>query len=224
MPCADAGARLHAPLEEWPRPSRRGLPHGGDGRFRLVVVRHGATEWSQSGRHTGRTDLPLLELGRIQAELLGRRLAGRHFSLVLTSPLERARQTCVLAGLGDGAVVCDDLREWDYGEYEGRSTSEIQRDRPGWSLWRDGVPGGESVRDVGRRADRVVAIARDVAGDVLAFAHSHLLRVLAARWVGLGPEDGARLVLAPATISVLGWERDTAVVVRWNDADDRQLT
>ena len=186
-------------------------------RGRLAVVRHGATAWSQAGRHTGRTDIPLLDEGRRQAETLGRRLGGHAFALVLVSPLERARETCEIAGFGAVAQVCDDLREWDYGDYEGRTTPDIRADRPGWSLWDDGAPGGESAADVGRRADRVVAAARAVDGDVLAFAHSHVLRVVGARWLGLPPDDGRLLVLDPATVSVLGWEREVAVVTRWND-------
>ena len=185
---------------------------------RLVVVRHGATEWSLAGRHTGRTDLPLLPEGREEAVVLGRRLAGHRFALVLTSPLARAAETCALAGFGAAAQVCDDLVEWDYGEYEGRTTADILQDRPWWDLWRDGAPGGETVVEVGRRADAVVALARSAGGDVLAFAHAHLLRVLAARWLGLEPTGGRFFVLGPATLSVLGRERETAVVARWNDA------
>jgi probable phosphoglycerate mutase len=183
-----------------------------------VVVRHGATEWSRSGRHTGRTDLPLLDDGRIEAEELGRRLAGHVFAMVLTSPLRRARETCEIAGFGSQAVVSEDLREWDYGDYEGRTTDEIRAQRPEWSLWSDGAPAGETADDVGRRADRVVAEVKRSTGDVLAFAHAHVLRVVGARWVELPPAAGALLTLAPATISVLGWERDVAVVNRWNDA------
>jgi broad specificity phosphatase PhoE len=183
---------------------------------RLVAVRHGATEWSRSGRHTGRTDVALLPEGRRQAKQVGRRLAGHQFALVLTSPLSRARQTCEIAGFGN-AAECDDLVEWDYGEYEGRTTDEIRASRPGWSLWRDGSPGGETAQDVGLRADRVIATVRARRGDVLVFAHAHLLRVVAARWVGLPASDGALFTLAPATICVLGWERETAVVERWND-------
>jgi len=203
------------------------VPSGGSGtnsgggapiRARLVVVRHGATEWSQAGRHTGRTDLPLLPEGRRQARELGRRLAGHEFALVLTSPLRRALETCELAGFGPVAQECDDLREWDYGEYEGGTTDEIRARRPDWSLWRNAVPGGETAQEVGDRADRVIAAARVRGHDVLAFAHAHVLRVVAARWVGLPPTAGALLTLSPAAISVLGWERDVAVITRWNDA------
>jgi len=193
-------------------------PAGPDVSSRLVAVRHGATEWSLAGRHTGRTDLPLLDEGRRQAEELRARLAGHEFARVLCSPLRRARDTCALAGFGSRAEVCEDLREWDYGRYEGRTTDEILVEDPGWVLWRDGGPDGESPQDVARRADRVVGLVREARGDVLAFAHGHVLRVVAARWLGLGPAAGAMLVLSPATVSVLGWEHDDAAVVRWNDA------
>jgi len=182
----------------------------------LWLVRHGQTEWSASGRHTGRTDLPLDDAGRRQARELTSALAGLSVAQVLTSPLQRARETCALAGCGDRARIDDDLQEWDYGDYDGLTTDEIREARPGWSLWRDGCPGGESAAEVGARADRVVARVRDGAGDTLAFAHGHLLRVLAARWLGLEPEAGALLALTTATVSLLGWERDQAVVRRWN--------
>ena len=182
----------------------------------LWLVRHGQTEWSASGRHTGRTDLPLDENGREQARELAATLAVLPVALVLTSPLQRARETCALAGLGDGAVVDDDLQEWDYGDYDGLTTDEIRAARPDWTLWRDGCPGGETAAQVGARADRVIRRARDAGGDTIVFAHGHLLRVLAARWIGLGPEAGALLALTTATISLLGWEREQAVVRRWN--------
>jgi len=190
---------------------------------RLVAVRHGATRWSAAGRHTGRTDLPLTDEGRRQAEELGRRLGGHDFSRVLVSPLVRAAETCALAGFAGRAEPCPDLGEWDYGAYEGRTTTDIRAERPGWWLWADGVPGGETLEDVVRRADRVVATVRDGSGDVLAFAHAHLLRVVAARWMGLEGAAGGRLTLGPATVSVLGWERETPVMVRWNDADGDAL-
>jgi len=193
---------------------------------RLVVVRHGQTAWSRTGRHTGTTDLPLEEEGRVQAQALGSRLAGHRFAEVLVSPLRRARQTCALAGFGEAATVVDDLAEWDYGEYEGLTTDEIRSRRPGWTIWRDGVPGGETLADVAARADRVVARVRalgerpDGPGgtvDVLAFAHAHILRVLTARWLGESSTFGARLVLGPAAPSVLGAERETPALLRWND-------
>jgi broad specificity phosphatase PhoE len=186
---------------------------------RLVIVRHGQTEWSRTGRHTGRSDPPLEQEGRRQADALGRRLAGHPYAEVLVSPLRRAAETCALAGLGARAVVCDDLREWDYGAYEGLRTDEIRGRRPGWSIWSDGVPEGETLAQVAARADRVIARVRDEAapGDVLAFAHAHVLRVLGARWLGLDPAQGAHLVLDAASVSVLGCERETPAVLRWND-------
>ena len=180
----------------------------------IVLVRHGETEWSRDGRHTGRTDLPLTENGRRQAELLRGALAEWGFAQVLSSPLQRALETCRLAGLGDSAQTTDDLREWDYGEYEGITTAQIRESRPDWYLWRDGCPGGEQAADVGRRVDRVIASLGE--GDVALFAHGHLLRVLAARWIGLEPEAGALLALGTGTLSVLGYERETRVVTRWN--------
>ena len=182
----------------------------------LWLVRHGQTEWSASGRHTGRTDIPLDENGREQARELAATLAALPIALVLTSPLQRARETCALAGLGDGAVVDDDLQEWDYGDDDGLTTDEIRAARPDWTLWRDGCPGGETAAQVGVRADRVIRRARDAGGDTIVFAHGHLLRVLAVRWIGLGPEAGALLALTTATVSLLGWEREQAVVRRWN--------
>ena len=180
----------------------------------IVLVRHGETEWSRDGRHTGRTDLPLTENGRRQAELLRGALAEWGFTQVLSSPLQRALETCRLAGLGDSAQTTDDLREWDYGEYEGITTAQIRESRPDWYLWRDGCPGGEQAADVGRRVDRVIASLGE--GDVALFAHGHVLRVLAARWTGLEPEAGALLALGTGTLSVLGYERETRVVTRWN--------
>jgi broad specificity phosphatase PhoE len=182
----------------------------------LVVIRHGETEWSLAGRHTGRTDLPLTEEGRRRAALLKPELADRSFTLVLRSPLRRARETCELAGFGDVAVICDDLREWDYGNYEGLTTSEIKRQDPGWSLWRDGCPGGERPEQVGRRADRALERLRSAGGDALAFAHGHILRVLTARWLGMDPSAGARLALSAGAIGVLGFERETEVLALWN--------
>ncbi len=182
----------------------------------VVLVRHGQTEWSLSGQHTGTTDMPLTEEGRRHAQGLGARLEGREFARILSSPLSRALETCQLAGLGDRAETTDDLREWDYGEYEGRRTVDIREERPGWGLWKDGVPGGETVDEVGRRADRVIEAARSAEGDVALFAHGHILRIIGARWIGLPPDHGALLALSTASISVLGWERETAVIERWN--------
>jgi probable phosphoglycerate mutase len=182
----------------------------------IVLVRHGETEWSRSGRHTSRTDLPLTWAGRQRAKGIGAALAGRGFALVLTSPSLRARETCRLAGLGGRAEVRDELREWDYGEYEGRTTPDIRRGRPGWLLWRDGAPGGEDAGAVAARADRVVGELREAPGDVAVFAHGHVLRVLAARWCGLGPAAGGRLALGTGSLSLLGWEREVPVIARWN--------
>jgi broad specificity phosphatase PhoE len=182
----------------------------------VVLVRHGETEWSRALKHTGRTDVPLTEAGRRQAALLREALADRRFERVLTSPLGRAMETCRLAGLGERAERTEALLEWDYGEYEGATTGEIRRRRPGWLLWRDGCPGGETAAEVGARADPLVAELRALRGDAILFAHGHVLRVLAARWLGLGPEAGALFALSTATLSVLGFERETAVLVRWN--------
>ena len=181
-----------------------------------MLVRHGETEWSRTGKHTGSTDVELTEEGRRQAEALGAELSGRRFALVLTSPLQRAVETCRLAGYGDVAAVRDELREWDYGDYEGRKTVEIREERPGWTLWGDGVPGGESAEEVAARADRVVAELRALDGDAAVFAHGHILRVLAARWLGLEPVAGRLFALDTATVSVLGYERETAVLRMWN--------
>jgi len=188
------------------------------GGYGVVLVRHGQTEWSLSGQHTGRTDIPLTQEGERQAEQVGARLAGWDFALVLCSPLSRATQTCRLAGMAGEVEITDDLREWDYGDYEGRRTVDIREERPGWDLWLHGVPNGETLEDVGRRADRVIERAGTAGGDVALFAHGHLLRVLGARWAGLPPAGGRRLGLTTASVSVLGWERETAVIERWNDS------
>ena len=182
----------------------------------IVVVRHGETEWSAAARHTGRTDVPLTEPGRRQAKALGACLADRRFVLVLTSPLQRAVETCRLAGFGDVAQVREDLREWDYGDYEGRTTADIRSQRPAWLLWRDGVPNGESIEQVGARTDRVIEEVRAAGGDVALFAHGHVLRVLTARWLDLSPDRGRNFVLETATLSVLGYERETPAILRWN--------
>lgn len=183
----------------------------------IVLVRHGATEWSAAGRHTGRTDVRLTAEGRRQAGLLAERLAAWTFVRVLTSPLSRALDTCRIAGLANRAELRPELGEWDYGAYEGRSTADIRRERPGWYLWRDGVPEGETLAAVGRRAGAVVAELRRTAGDVAVFAHGHLLRVLAARWLELPPDFGRFLALSTATISLLGDEHGVPAVLRWND-------
>jgi broad specificity phosphatase PhoE len=183
----------------------------------ILLARHGETEWSRDGRHTGLTDIPLTETGRSQARALGARLEGLAPTLVLTSPLSRAAETCRLAGLGDQAVEDPDLQEWDYGDYEGVTSDQIREERPGWTVFRDGCPGGESPEEIGARADRVVERLRSVDGLAVAFAHGHILRVLAARWVGLPASGGAYLALSTATLSGLGWEREQGVVTLWND-------
>jgi broad specificity phosphatase PhoE len=182
----------------------------------VVLVRHGETEWSRAGRHTGRTDVPLTEHGRKQALALGATLRDRTFARVLASPLSRALDTCRLAGFGDQAEPRNELVEWDYGEYEGRTTQDVRAERPNWWLWRDGVPGGETMDKVGARADRVIAELRETDGDVLVFAHAHLLRILTARWLGLEPAGGRLFALDPATLSILCYERETSVIRRWN--------
>lgn len=189
---------------------------------RLVLVRHGETEWSKSGQHTGRTDIPLTEEGREAAQLLGKRLARAPWhdfpgARVRTSPLQRARETCELAGFGDRAETWDALREWDYGEYEGRTSPEIREERPGWVIWRDGVIGGETSWQVANRADEVVAWAKEQDSDAVVFAHGHFLRTLAARWLRLDPMRGMVLSLAPASLSVLGWEYGDPAITLWND-------
>jgi broad specificity phosphatase PhoE len=183
----------------------------------ILLVRHGQTEWSRDGRHTGRTDVPLTAEGRGQAEQLHERLAGRHFDRVLSSPLARALDTCRLAGLGERAETRSELLEWDYGDYDGLTTAQIREGRPDWWLWRDGCPGGESPADVAARVDPLIAELKEADGGAVVFAHGHLLRTLAARWVGLGPEGGALLFLTTAAISALGWERDQPVITLWNE-------
>ncbi|MGH7062017.1 MAG: histidine phosphatase family protein [Stellaceae bacterium] len=185
----------------------------------LYLARHGETAWSLSGQHTGRTDLPLTPHGEVAARALGERLRGRSFAKVLTSPSQRARRTCDLAGFGGGAETEPDLAEWDYGDYEGRRTVEIHAERPDWQLFRDGCPGGETAAQIGARADRVIARIRAVGADVLAVSSAHILRVLGARWLGLEPEGGRLLLLGTASLSLLGYEHNLAepVIRLWND-------
>jgi broad specificity phosphatase PhoE len=182
---------------------------------RLVLIRHGETEWSASGKHTSVTDVPLLESGRRDALLLRERLAGRGFALVLSSPRARARDTAALAGLE--VQVDEDLVEFDYGSYEGRTTPEIREERPGWSVWKDGAPGGETAVDVGARADRVIERALAAGGDVAVFAHGHFLRVVGARWIGLPAVYGGHLALETGSVCELGFERERRVIWVWND-------
>jgi broad specificity phosphatase PhoE len=180
------------------------------------LVRHGDTEWTLSGRHTGRSDIPLVESGRRQAESLRPRLARHAFELVLTSPLQRAVATARLAGFEGRAQPDPDVMEWDYGEYDGLTTAQIREKDPEWSLWRTGGPGGEQPAEVGQRADRVVARLRQATGDVLVFSHGHFLRVLTARWLGLDPSTGRFFYLVTAGIGVIGYEHDNPVVRAWN--------
>ncbi len=198
----------------------------------LWLVRHGETEWSAAGKHTSRTDVPLTEHGREMAARLGAFLAGMEFAAVMRSPMLRARETCEIAGMGEVSVVDEGLCEWDYGVYEGKTTKEIQGEIPGWSVWNDEIVGGETVEQVGVRADGVIARALAAAAptspnrdmghpdegvvQVAMFAHAHILRILAARWVGLGARQGGLFALSTASVSVLGMERETRVVQRWN--------
>jgi probable phosphoglycerate mutase len=183
----------------------------------LWLIRHGETEWSRSGRHTGRTDIPLTEHGRAVAAALGDRLREIEFARILTSPLVRARETCELAGFAKRAEVVADLREWDYGDDEGRTTAGIRTERPGWTVWRDGPRGGETAVEIAERADRVIAGVRAKDERVAAFGHGHFSRVLAARWIAKPVADGALYRLDTAAICVLAWERETPVLKLWND-------
>jgi len=181
----------------------------------IMLVRHGETEWSRDGKHTGDTDVPLTSNGRAQARRLGGMLDAESFSLVLTSPRRRATDTCGLSGLS-GAELCEDLREWEYGAYEGRTTAQIREEVEGWTVWTHPVPQGETAAEVGRRADKVIERVGEAGGRVALFSHGHLLRVLAARWCGLEATQGRLLKLDTATLSVLGYERETRVIEMWN--------
>ena len=185
------------------------------------LARHGETAWSLTGQHTGLTDLPLTERGEWNARRLGRRLRGLTFAAVFASPLQRAMRTCELAGFRDTVEVDPDLVEWNYGDYEGRRTADIQIERPGWQLFRDGCPGGETVEDVCRRADRIVDRVRATQGNVLIFSSGHILRVMTARWLGLKPGAGKYLLLSTASLSALGYDHDISqpVIRFWNDTD-----
>jgi broad specificity phosphatase PhoE len=187
----------------------------------VYLARHGETAWSLSGQHTGITDLPLTDRGEHNARRLAERLKGLTFSEVFTSPLQRARKTCELAGFGDRAEVDRDLLEWNYGEYEGRRTEEIHKERPGWQLFRDGCPGGESPHQVGERADRVVKRVREIRGNVLIFSSGHFLRALSARWLGLEPVGGKYFLLSTASVSALSYEHNFSqpVIQLWNDTN-----
>ena len=182
----------------------------------VLAARHGETAWSLTGKHTGTTDIPLTENGRRSAERMRPVLAVHQFALVLCSPMQRARVTCELAGLGDQAIVESDLLEWNYGSYEGRTAEEIQKDSPGWLIFRDGCPGGETPEQVARRVDRVIARSREVGGNVALFAHGHVLRVLGARWIGLPAQSGQHFLLSTGTFSVLSYYRTIPAIRIWN--------
>ena len=185
----------------------------------LWLIRHGETEWSLSGAHTSRTDIPLTDHGRLRAEELKSFLNGKKFAAVFTSPMQRARETCKIAGYGDVATIDEGLREWNYGIFEGKTTKEIQVDHPGWSVWKDEIVDGEPVEHVGERADGVIARALAAAGGdgtVALFAHAHILRILAARWIGLPATGGSLFALGTGSLSELGFERETRVIRRWN--------
>ena len=182
----------------------------------VYLIRHGETEWSRLGRHTGRTDIALVEEGRVGARVLAARLQSVTFAAVFVSPLVRARETCELAGFSDRSVVDDRLAEWDYGNVEGRTTDEMQLEQPGWTIWTDGPIGGETLQQVAMRADEMIKVAWSANGNVALFAHGHLLRILASRWVGAEPHFARNLALGPATISTLGTERSARVIRTWN--------
>jgi len=185
----------------------------------LWLIRHGETEWSLSGQHTSRTDIALTDRGRQRAEELRDYLKGTTFNAVFVSPMQRARETCTIAGFGDQAVIDKDLKEWDYGIYEGKTTPQIRAEVPGWSVWKDPIVGGETAEQVGTRADSVIArslAASPGSGKVALFAHAHILRILAARWLTLGARQGSLFSLGTGSVSVLGWEREARVIALWN--------
>jgi probable phosphoglycerate mutase len=187
----------------------------------VVLVRHGDTEWSRERRHTGRTDVALTETGLRQADALAGTLSSFDFARILCSPRQRAIETCRRAGLLDRAEITDDAAEWDYGAYEGRTTAEIREEIPGWSVWTHDIIDGESIAEVGARADRVIAAALAVDGDVAVFGHAHLLRILAARWIGLDAVSGRSFILDTASVSVLSFEREEHIIDRWNQSSGR---
>jgi broad specificity phosphatase PhoE len=219
---------LAYPVAQWQRLKAQGASPGQRRRSKIVsrplpvvyLARHGETAWSLSGQHTGRTDLPLTERGERQARALGQRLRGAGFVKAFTSPSQRARRTADLAGLGGLVEIDPDLAEWDYGQYEGRRTADILTERPGWFLFRDGCPGGETPDQVGARADRVIERIRAIGGNVLIFSSAHILRVLAARWLGLEADGGRYFVLDTSSLSILGYEHNQAepVIRLWNEA------
>ena len=186
---------------------------------KIYLIRHAETEWTVSGQHTGKTDLPLTEQGEEDSRKIGAFLKGKGFQKVLVSPLMRARRTCELAGLFSDAIIEKDLVEWDYGDYEGLTSAEIHKTNPGWSIFHEGAPGGETLADVGHRAGRVLGLLRSIPGDVAVFSSGHFLRVLAAKWLDMPPSFGGHLVLKPASVSILGYERNTSAILLWNQVE-----
>jgi probable phosphoglycerate mutase len=185
----------------------------------LWLIRHGETEWSVTGQHTGLTDIPLTEAGRAQARSLHKILAGHRFAQVLSSPLQRAHETARLAGYGDILQVEPNLHEWDYGDYEGRTSDDIRATVPDWTIWHSAVPNGETIAQVAARAEAVIQRVEAIDGDVAIFAHGHILRVLTTCWLGLPPENGGRFALGTAAIGRLGYERETRVLLQWNASE-----
>lgn len=183
----------------------------------MWLVRHGETEWSISGAHTGLTEVALTDRGRRQAAMIGRQLEGRHFDRVFASPRQRAQETCRLAGFGDVAKTDEAIQEWNYGSYEGKTTSEIRQIRPNWSIWTDGAAGGETIDQVATRAKKIITQCESFPGPVLLFSHAHFLRVLAACWLGLDPVAGRLFAMDVASLSILGHERENRVIRLWND-------
>lgn len=183
---------------------------------KIYLIRHGETDWSLSGRHTGRTDIPLTEQGQIQAKQLADYLKGLGVQKVFSSPSQRAKETCRLAGFLSHAIVDEELHEWDYGDYEGMTTAEIRKTAPLWTIFKQGAPGGESIGDMGQRVNQVMGRLRSIPGDVLIFSSGHFLRSLAARWLGMPVPFGEHLVLSPASISILGFEKEVPALLAWN--------
>lgn len=186
------------------------------GNLGLWLIRHGETEWSASGKHTSRSDIPLTARGQRAAQAIGQYLAGQEFSLILTSPRQRALETCRIAGYSTHAIVDNNLAEWDYGNYEGRTTAEIRSEVAGWTIWRASVPGGESIEQVAGRAESIVKQAECAGGRIALFSHAHFLRVLAATWIGLPPRSGSLFALDTGSVSALGFEREAKVIQMWN--------
>lgn len=192
--------------------------------MKIYLIRHGETEWALSGKHTGKTDIPLTSRGEEEGRLLGKRLKGHTFEKVLTSPSQRAEKTCELAGLLKHAYHDVDLMEWDYGDYEGKTTSEIWKSDPHWTIFDRGAPNGESVADVTGRANRLLSKIHNCKGDVALFSHGHMIRVIAMRWLSLPTTQGKHLLVSPSSLSILSFERQTPVLALWNDVSHLQAT